>query len=108
MVGVLVLVHQDVLEAAAVVVEDLRERAEHLHRLPNEIVEVQGIGGAQPLHVTPVHLGHCHLERVGAIGTGKKRFIVHELVLESGNLVLDGLGSESFGVQFMLLGHLGN
>ncbi len=56
-VGVLVLVDQDVTEPPAVVLGDLRKGLQHSDCLADEVVEVQRVGGAQPTLVLAVHLG---------------------------------------------------
>ena len=90
-VGVLVLVHQHVAEPPPVVLEDLGERAEHVHGLADQVVEVHGVGRAQPLGVSPVHLRDRRLEGVRGAGPRQVRLVVHELVLQRGEVVLDGL-----------------
>ena len=48
MVRVLVLVDEDVAEPLAVDVGDVREGAEQVHRLGDEVVEVERVGRLQP------------------------------------------------------------
>ena len=75
-VGVLVLVHEDVAELAAVVVRDFGELLQQEDGAANQIVKVEGVGGAQTLRVDGVNLrdgllvgvigGHAGCERLGA------------------------------------------
>jgi len=62
-VGVLVLVHQHVLEALRVVFGGLRSFAEEPHDLGDEIIEVERRALAQRLFVERVGFGHPLLER---------------------------------------------
>ena len=64
MVGVLVLVHEHMPEAAAVVVQHGGEGLEHVHDHPDQVVEVHGVGLTQSLRVLGVDLGHSLGERV--------------------------------------------
>ena len=72
-VGVLVLVDEDVPEATPVVLRDLRERLQHGHRLADQVVEVQRVGRAQTALVFGVDLGDDAgqiLRRLGSLGRG--------------------------------------
>ncbi|CPU22043.1 Uncharacterised protein [Mycobacteroides abscessus] len=91
-VGVLVLVNQDVPEFAAIELRDLRELLQHGHGLADQIVEVQGVGGAQPALVLAVHVGHdlrkipAQLPILAAGGeVGHRLFGRDELVLQIGD-----------------------
>lgn len=96
-VGVLVLVDQDVAEAAAVVLGDVREGLEQVDRRHDDVVEVQGVGLAQAGLVERVRLGEGLLETVGGLpGEG---LLVDELVLEVGDLGGEGLRRELLRVQ---------
>ena len=64
-VGVLVLVDHDVPETTPVVLGDLRVALQYRHRLPDQIVEVQRVGGAQATLILGVHLGDDAGEVVG-------------------------------------------
>ena len=66
-IGVLVLVDQNVAEAPPVVLGDLGMTLQHPDRLADQIVEVQGIGPTQPALVFGVDLGH-HFGEVVAAG----------------------------------------
>ena len=57
MIGVLILINKDVPEPAPVVLGDLRKGLQRSYCLTDQIVEVQGIGGAQPALVLAVDLG---------------------------------------------------
>ena len=107
MVGVLVLIHQHVAEAAPVVVQQRREGVEHPYGLGQQIVEVVGVGRPQPLGVLAVDGGHGLGE--GLVGSGGLEGVgVDQLVLQRGDLVLDGARGEPLGVQVMHLGDRGD
>ncbi|CNJ21991.1 Uncharacterised protein [Mycobacterium tuberculosis] len=55
-VGVLILVHEDVAELAAVVVRDFGELLQQEDGAVNQVVKVEGVGGAQTLRVDGVNL----------------------------------------------------
>ena len=94
-VGVLVFVDQDVPEAAPVGLGERGEGPEHVDRLGDQVIEVHGVGLAQPLRVALEDLGDGLLEGVVVVGAGGVAVSVDQLVLERGNLVLDGLGGEA-------------
>ena len=82
-VGVLVFVHQHVAEAAAVVIRHLRVLLENPHDLPDEVVEIEGIGLAQAALVLHVDLGHGGLERVvGALRIRQRLVRANKLILQ--------------------------
>ena len=101
-VGVLVLVHEDVAELAAVVVRDFGELLEQEDGAANQVVKVEGVGGAQTLRVNGVNLRDGLLVRVIARHAGCVRFGADQLVLQRGNAVAHGLGGELLGVQVEL------
>ncbi len=96
-VGVLVLVDQDVPEAAAVVLGDVREDAQHVDRRHDQVVEVERVGLAQPRLVHGVGLGEGLLEAVG--GLGGEVLLVDQLVLQVADLGAEGLRREALGVE---------
>ena len=63
-VGVLVLVHEDVAEAPVVVLGDQRVVAQQLDRAHDEVVEVQRVRGAHALVVLDVGVGDDARDRV--------------------------------------------
>ena len=81
-VGVLVLVHEDVAELAAVVVRDFGELLEQEDGAANQVVKVEGVGGAQTLRVDGVDLRDGLLVRVIARHAGCVRFGADQLVLQ--------------------------
>ena len=88
MVGVLVLVDQDVPESAAVVLGDVGEQLQDRDRRRDEVVEVEGVRPAQAALVLAVGLGEHLLHVVGrAAGVG---LVVDELVLEVRDLRQEG------------------
>ncbi|GHJ05896.1 hypothetical protein TPA0907_02630 [Micromonospora humidisoli] len=83
-VGVLVLVDQDVPESAAVALRDVRMRLEQVHRRHDQVVEVQRVRLPQPPLVERVRLGQRPL--VGARGPAGELLRVGQLVLQVGHL----------------------
>ena len=81
-VGVLVLVHEDVAELAAIVIRDFGELLEQEDSAANQIVKVEGVGGAQTLRVDGVNLRDGLLVRVIAHHAGCVRFGADQLVLQ--------------------------
>ena len=57
-VGVLILVDEDVPETPAVVLGDLRVPLQHRHRLPDQVVEIQRVRAAQASLILTENLGH--------------------------------------------------
>ena len=102
MVGVLVLVHKDVAELAAVVVRDFRELLEQKDGAVNQVVKVERVGGAQTLRVDSVDLRDGLLVRVIARHAGCVCLGADQLVLQCGDAVAHGLGGELLGVQVEL------
>lgn len=71
LVGVLVLVDQDVLEAAAEAVQDVGFLAEQLDGVAQDVVEVHGTGLEQAVLVLGVDLGDLALEdHLGPLAVG--------------------------------------
>ena len=101
-VGVLVLVDQDVAEAAPVHLGHGRAGLEQGDGAHDDVVEVQGVGGAQALGVGAVDLGEVALEGVGGDGALGELGRGDELVLEVGDAVGEGLGGEALGVDAQL------
>ena len=101
-VGVLVLVHEDVAELTAVVVGDFRELLEQEDGAANQVVKVEGVGGAQTLRVDSVDLRDGLLVRVIVRHAGCVRFGADQLILQRGDAVTHGLGGELLGVQVEL------
>jgi len=84
MIGVLVLVHQDVPEPAPIVLGDIAEQLEHGYGARDQVVEVEGIGRGQAPLVVSIGLGQGAL---GMIGCPRGiALMVDELVLEVGDL----------------------
>ena len=104
MVGVLVLVDQDVPEAAAVVLCDLRKALQHSNRLADQIIEVQRVGGAQPALVLGVDVGDDAGQVVGGLGgLGGGLFGPDQLVLQVRDPVGQQAGRVLLGVQAHVL-----
>ncbi len=84
MVGVLVLVDQNVPEPAPVVLGDVRVVLQQLHRAHDQVVEIEGVRLAQASLVAVVRLGEHLLVRVGGlVGPGERR---DEFVLQVADL----------------------
>ena len=101
-VGVLVLVHEDVAELAAVVVRDFGELLQKEDGAADQVVKVEGVGGAQTLRVDGVNLRDGLLVRVIACHAGCISFGTDQLVLQRGDAVAHCLGGELLGVQVEL------
>ena len=99
-VGVLVLVDHDVPEPAPVVLGDVGEGLEHVHRGHDQVVEVHGVGLAQPPLVGRVGLGeHLLLVRAGLAHPARVGLLVDQLVLEVAHLVAERAWVVSLGVE---------
>ena len=72
-VGVLVLVHQDMAEALAVVLEHVGAGLQQVDRHQQQVVEVHGVGGQQALLVLAVHVGHPALHDGSGPGWSRSR-----------------------------------
>ena len=96
-VGVLVLVDQDVPEPAPVVLGDLRERLEQRHRRHDEVVEVEGVGLAEPFLVAGVGLGDLLVVLGDRLGPGA--LPVDQLVLQIADLVGQRASRELLAVE---------
>ena len=84
MVGVLVLIDEHVPEAPPVGLRDLGERLEHVDGDHDQVVEVHRAGRDQAALVLRVRLGERLLPRAARLAG--ERLVVHELVLEVGDL----------------------
>ncbi len=82
-VGILVLIDVEVPPAPLVFFEDVRMRLEQLDGFDEEVIEVQGVGPAQRLHVRPIQL------RRSLLGCARRHALVvfrrHQLVLRAGD-----------------------
>ena len=83
MVGVLVLINKNVTKTFSIVGGDFGVGGKHPHGFPDEIVEVESIGGPQPPLVFGVHLGNGAVEGIAG----------------SGRLVAGGIGVGELGFQ---------
>ncbi len=86
-IGVLVLVDEDVAEGAAPAVADLLVELHHVDRADQQVVEVHRVGGEHPLLVEGVDLGGDLLEDA-ALGLGEGGG-VDQFVLGAGDLRAD-------------------
>lgn len=93
-------------EAPLVVLGDVRERLEQMDGGHDDVVEVQGVGLAQPRLVHPVRLGQRLVEASpGALGLAAPAdlvgvaLLVDQLVLEVRDLGAEGLRRELLGVE---------
>ena len=96
-VGVLVFVDEDVPEAAAVGVGERREGPEHVDRLGDQVIEVHGVGLAQPLRVALEDLGDGLFEGVVVVGAGGVAVRVDQFILSAEILCWMALGAKRFG-----------
>ncbi len=100
MVGVLVLVHQDVAEAPVVMLGDQRVIAQQVDRAHDEVVEVQRVRGAHALVVLDVGVRDDARDRVLA-----RRFRVarraDQLVLRVRDARRDHLRGEALNVHVL-------
>ena len=94
-VGVLVLVHQEVPEPALVERRDLGEGTEQVHGLRNEVVEVERVRAVQLGRVAPEQLEEHDLRRVVRVDLAAVALDVDELVLELRDLARDGAHRET-------------
>jgi hypothetical protein len=89
-VGVLVLVDQDVPEAALVDGSHLRKSAEQVDRLADQVVEVESVRTLQFARVGAEDLGEHPLGRVVEVGVARVGLDILQLVLELRDLAGDG------------------
>ena len=104
LVGVLVLVDQDVAEALLVVRQHLGVLAEQAHRVHQQVVEVHRAGLGQAGLVLGVDLRLLALERVG--GPGERLLRRDQLVLPQADLALRTPRREPLGVQPQVADHV--
>ena len=83
MVSVLVLINKNVTKTFSIIGGDFGVGGKHPHGFPDEIVEVESIGGPQPPLVFGVHLGNGAIEGIAG----------------SGRLVAGGIGVGELGFQ---------
>ena len=103
MVGVLVLVDQDVPEPPAVVLGHVGEPDHQRHRVPDQVVEVDGLGPGQARLIGGVDVGQRRLGVVGALGS--EGVGVDQLVLQPRDLVEQPAGGHPLGVEVQVAGH---
>ena len=101
-VGVLVLVDEDVAEPAAVVLAYVGERLEEVDRRHDQVVEVEGVGLAQALLVERVGGRRRLLEAVARVAGRLLR--VAQLVLVVRHPVEQRVGLVALGVEVEVLG----
>ena len=102
-VGVLVLVDEDVAEAMAVVLEHLGLALQQLDGDAQQVVEVHGAGGLKAALVLAVHIGDAALEdRRGPVGVGVD---AEQLVLGRADGGVHAAGREALGVDVEIAQH---
>ena len=101
-VGVLVLVDEDVPKAPAVDIRNLRERAEQIHGLGDEVVEVERVGALQSSLVVAEDLDEEALGGVAHVRLSREGLGIREFVLELGNPSLHARGGQPESVGFVL------
>ena len=105
LVGVLVLVDEDVLEPLLVLLQHVGGLAQQLDGLGEQVVEVHGVGVAQAPLVLAVDLGDAALvDAPGPVGVGVDP---DELVLGRADHGVDGAGRELLGVDVEVAQHVG-
>ena len=97
LVGVLVLVDEDVLEALAVVLEHVGVLAEELHGVGEEIVEVHRAGLEQARLVLGIDVGVLAVEDV--LGPSLRFLGIDEFVLPEADDAVHATRRESLGVE---------
>ena len=102
-VGVLVLVDEDVPEPPAVDVGDVRERAEEVHRLRDEVVEVEGVRPLQRALVVGEHVDEDALGGIAHVRLPRVGLGIRQLVLELGDAALRRRGRQAEGIRLVLL-----
>ena len=103
-VDVLVLVHEDVGEAALVLGQHVRVALEQVDRDHEQIVEVHGAGGQEPLLIVAVDLGDplfLDVHRPGRVGLE-----VDQLVLGVANGGVHGSRRKALGVEVEVAQHV--
>ena len=103
MVGVLVLVDQDVPEPPLVVRGHLREGAEQVDGLPDQVVEVEGVRSGEVAGVLAENLQEHPLGRVVEVRPARVRLHILQLVLQLGYLAyrLARGEAEAVGVELL-------
>ena len=105
-IGVLVLVDEDVAESAAVVLGHVGEELEQRHGRSDEVIEVEGIGAAQASLVLGVGLRqHAILGRLRAAREG---LLVDELVLQVRDPCREAARRVALGIEIEVLDHHGH
>ena len=89
-VGILILVHQNVLEAVLILDADFLMFFEQEHRHHQQVIKVHGVVGTQFLGIERIDLSHLLLEEV--IRIAGHRLGAHQLVFCIGNGILNGAG----------------
>ncbi len=98
MVGVLVLVDEDVPESPLVERRDARESPEQVDGLRDEIVEVEGVGTGELARVTAEDLDEDGLCGVGEVGVPRIALDILQLVLGLRDAAGDLAHGEAVGV----------
>ena len=102
-VGVLVLVDEDVPESPTVDVGDVREGPEQVDRLPDEVVEVERVGALQGSLVVAEHIHELALGGVAHVRRPCVRLGVGQFVLELRDAAHRPCRSEPVGIRLVLL-----
>ena len=103
-VGVLILVHHDVLEAALVGLQHIGVVLQQQPGVQKQVVEIEGVQLAKPRLQASVHTGSHLPHRVGG-GFGKL-LGHHQVVLRLGNAVAQRLHGKALLVDVLLLHNL--
>ena len=99
-VGVLVFIHQQVLDAVAPLFQDARLFAEHARRHQDQIVEIHGI--TNPQHAVVTAVGHGSAQILIGLGGTDRFFRQHQGVLPVGNPLVDHIHRVQIPFRFSL------
>ncbi len=99
-VGVLVLVHQQVLNAMAPFLQNARLLAEQLRRHQDQVVEVHRVAGAQ--HAVVALIGHGGAQGVVAVGVADRLLGQDQFVLPVGDALLHRVHRRQVFLRFAL------
>ena len=102
-VGVLILIDQDVPEPPPILLAQVRERLQQVHGGHDQVVEVQRVRRDQPALVLPVRLGVGLLDR--RLRPGLRGLVVDQVVLAVRHPVHQRPDRETLRVEVEIVGH---
>ena len=101
MVGVLILIDEDVTKAATVVLGHIREELKQRHCRADEIVEVEGVCPAEPALVLRIRLRKDPIR--GGLSPTSEGFLVDEFVLQVRDPRREAARRVALGVEIEIL-----